>query len=611
MIAEAKQTTISKDKKPKMIAKYPKPIGILLLIFFASIILTYLLFLTYYQQGFFPGVKVAGQRLNQETPSSIYSKLNADFQNRTQIPLSFTGEGRTFNIDLAKAQPSLDLAPIINQAYAFGRSQSPIINFKQHLQAVVSEQNFALTLNYQKQDELLSQIERINWQVKKDPTDAQIVLGTPLTIIAASEGEEVDSQVLLKRINDYLTLTSSAPTSLPTKSTPPKFTTAQAERYKEALETLTDSPLILRYENQILNLNQQSLFNLLDFSGSSTAAPGDKSSYNITEEAVRLDKKRLTNFLTGVAQKINRPSFDAKFTFNPQTKKVSEFQAAQEGRELDLEQTAALIIQALNPNSKKEILLPVKVTPPKILTGDVNTFGINELLARGVSYFTGSIDNRIYNIKLAASRINGTLIPQNEVFSFNKVLGDVSAETGYKPAYVIKSGRTVLDDGGGVCQVSTTVFRSVLNAGLPINERTAHAYRVGYYEQGGFAPGLDATVFYPSVDFKFKNNTPAYILLQAYVQGTTLYVDLYGTSDGRQAALTTPQILNQTPPPPELRQDDPSLPKGVVKQVDWPAWGANVSFKRTVKRGEETLISETWRSNYRPWQAVYLVGTRE
>jgi len=93
--------------------------------------------------------------------------------------------------------------------------------------------------------------------------------------------------------------------------------------------------------------------------------------------------------------------------------------------------------------------------------------------------------------------------------------------------------------------------------------------------------------------------------------GNTLYFDLYGTSDGRIVNLTKPIVTNQTPPPPELRQDDPTLPKGQVKQVDWAAWGANVSFKRTVTRNGQTLIDETWRSNFKPWQAVYLVGTKE
>jgi vancomycin resistance protein YoaR len=249
---------------------------------------------------------------------------------------------------------------------------------------------------------------------------------------------------------------------------------------------------------------------------------------------------------------------------------------------------------------------------PKISTDKVNNLGIRELIGTGTSLFQHSIPGRIYNVTLASSRLNGILVAPGEVFSFNNALGDVSAFTGYKQAYVIQNGRTVLGDGGGVCQVSTTLFRSVLNAGLPVIERTAHAYRVGYYEEDS-SPGLDATVFSPSPDLKFKNDTKNYILIQTVVDPDTLRLTfyLYGTKDGRQVTISTPAVSNQTPPPPDLYQDDPTLPVGEIKQVDFSAWGANVYFTRQVVKNGKTIISETFNSNYRPWQAIYLRGTKQ
>jgi vancomycin resistance protein YoaR len=190
-------------------------------------------------------------------------------------------------------------------------------------------------------------------------------------------------------------------------------------------------------------------------------------------------------------------------------------------------------------------------------------------------------------------------------------VGDISAATGYQSAYIIKDGRTVLGDGGGVCQVSTTLFRAALAAGLPIIERHAHAYRVHYYEEGGFKPGLDATVYGPTYDLKFKNDTPTSILIQVKtdVANLSLTFDLYGTGDGRKAQISNQKLWDITPPPPDLYQDDPTLPKGTVKQVDFAAWGAKASFDYLVTRGTEVLESTTFVSNFRPWQAVYLKGT--
>ena len=150
-----------------------------------------------------------------------------------------------------------------------------------------------------------------------------------------------------------------------------------------------------------------------------------------------------------------------------------------------------------------------------------------------------------------------------------------------------------------------------MDAGLPVTERKAHSYRVVYYEKGNFKPGLDATVYAPSTDFRFKNDTTAYILIQTKVEPSQakLTYEIYGTSDGRVSAISNHRVWDQQPPPEPLYQDDPSLPAGSVKQVDFAAWGSKTAFDYTVTRNGETLTSRTFFSNFRPWQAVYLRGT--
>ena len=162
-----------------------------------------------------------------------------------------------------------------------------------------------------------------------------------------------------------------------------------------------------------------------------------------------------------------------------------------------------------------------------------------------------------------------------------------------------------------MCQVSTTLFRAILAAGVPIEERTAHAYRVHYYEKDS-QPGFDATIFTPEVDLKFKNDTPAYILIQTTVDEARnkLTFELYGAGDGRKVEISKSRVWDVTPPPPALYQDDPTLSKGVVKQVDWAAWGAKAAFDWKVTRGADVLQERTFYSNYRPWQAVFLKGTK-
>lgn len=333
-------------------------------------------------------------------------------------------------------------------------------------------------------------------------------------------------------------------------------------------------------------------------------------SYSFSEDA-------LLQKLGPLLGKINIEPIDALFNFRDG--RVIVFRPSNDGQEVDLtalkKELASKAPEIIGTTQKEKIItikLPILVKKAKIQTTDSNKFGIKELIGFGSSKFVGSIPNRLYNIQLAASRINGILVPPGDTFSFNSALGDVSKFTGYKEAFVISGGKTILGDGGGVCQVSTTLFRAILNSGMPITQRHAHSYRVGYYEQDS-SPGFDATVFSPSVDLKFKNDTPNYILIQAYTDSLnkTLTFSLYGTSDNRETVVGKPVITNQTPAPPPLYQDDPNLPRGTEKQIDFAATGANVYFTRTVEKDGQVIISDKFISNFRPWQAVYLRGTKE
>lgn len=329
----------------------------------------------------------------------------------------------------------------------------------------------------------------------------------------------------------------------------------------------------------------------------------------------RYDEDTLKRTLGPVTKTVYRKPVNAVFTV--ENNKVTTFTPSVEGKEVDLLSLTEEIkdrIPALLTGHRiasVSLPLPIKTTEPEITTENVNDLGIKELIGEGVSHYAGSIPNRIHNLSLAASRVNGSLIKPGEVFSLDKAIGDVSSLTGYKQAYVISGGKTILGDGGGVCQVSTTMFRAALNAGMPIVERNQHAYRVHYYEED-MGPGVDAAVYIPTVDFKFKNDTGHYILIQTIndPKNMVLTFRLYGTRDGRTATITKPVIVSSSPAPEPLYQDDPTLPVGQVKQIDFAAPGAVVYFNYEVKKDGKVLISEKFTSRYRPWQAVYLRGTK-
>lgn len=327
------------------------------------------------------------------------------------------------------------------------------------------------------------------------------------------------------------------------------------------------------------------------------------------------DTTRIAEYLHGVAETINRPPKNAKFQFDEQLGRVTAFEPPEDGVVVVVEKTIPVVAAALDALARGEtvdsVLLTVQKQSPAVGLTQVNQLGIRERLGVGRSTYKGSIPGRVHNVELAAARLNGTLIKPGETFSFNAAVGEVSYATGYQAAYIIKDGRTELGDGGGVCQDSTTVFRAALDAGLPIINRRGHAYRVGYYEQDS-KPGLDATVFAPSTDLTFLNDTPGYLLIQTVVDSPkrSLSVIIYGTSDGRKSTIKDQVVWDITPPPPDIYQDDPSLPAGTLKQVDWKASGAKAKFTYVVERGGAVIMEKTFVTAYKPWASIFLRGTQ-
>lgn len=261
-------------------------------------------------------------------------------------------------------------------------------------------------------------------------------------------------------------------------------------------------------------------------------------------EATTLDRANVRLFLEDIAQRYNKEPVSATFTV--ENDKVSNFSLSEDGYKLNIEKSLENINNFLfQKKDSNKIKLSFDITQPAIKDNDADKLGIKTLIGEGKSNFTGSTLSRIHNIKVATSRFDGLLIAPGEEFSFVKNLGEVDGEHGYKQELVIKKGVTEPEFGGGVCQVSTTTFRAAIYSGLEITARRNHAYPVHYY-----APqGMDSTIYVPSPDLRFKNNTPGYILIKTdlNIEKKELIFRFYGTSDGRKVEVDGPHILSRQP----------------------------------------------------------------
>jgi vancomycin resistance protein YoaR len=257
---------------------------------------------------------------------------------------------------------------------------------------------------------------------------------------------------------------------------------------------------------------------------------------------ISLDTDALQSYLEKAKNDFREDPVDARLNFQGGT--VSAFSLSKSGAEINVEDSLPKIEEALKQNTfVKDINLETTVLKPEVTSTDLDKYGIKDLIGEGVSNFLRSPQNRIHNITVGAARFNGVLIKPGDEFSFIQTLGPVDESTGYLPELVIKTDATVPEFGGGMCQVSTTMFRAALNSGLKVTARTNHAYPVVYYNP----QGLDATVYIPKPDLKFINDTLAYILVQTHIEGTQLFFDFYGTSDGRVTKIDGPYVTEKNP----------------------------------------------------------------
>lgn len=447
-------------------------------------------------------------------------------------------------------------------------------------------------------DKLNKEVDLIAQQIDKQYTPTTLLLKNNLISVAiGNTGIELDKDALInsiyyslskgifnEKINTEIKVIGRVPSS------------SQIEETKLRAKKLVGKSLLLKKEETQKIIDSDILISWLSFEN-------NYQNEKISRQIIELE------------QVFNRQPTNADFKI--ENNKVLSFIPHQNGIKIKNEALLSEIIISLDKLEQTqelslEINIPSIVTEPEIKNKDTNNLGINELLGQGVSTFNHSSATRNINIQKGSSIINNILVPPGELFSFIKNLGEVSLRNGYTNAYIIRAGKTELDVGGGICQVSTTLFRAMLNSGLNITERKAHAYRVSYYEEDS-KPGFDATVFIPSPDLKFTNDTKHHLLIQSYydADNKTLVYKIYGTSDGRKVVIDNYKQWNYRQPPDDIYIDDPTLEVGKIIKTESRVPGLTTSFDWTVTSLTGQIIHQkTFKSVFVPWAASYRRGTK-
>jgi len=231
-----------------------------------------------------------------------------------------------------------------------------------------------------------------------------------------------------------------------------------------------------------------------------------------------------------------------------------------------------------------------------------------QVLGEDTTSYFGSFEERVNNIARGAGNMNGLIVQPGQTFSFNASIGDTGEDSGFVDGYAIVGGRLEKVVGGGLCQVSTTLYRAVFNAGLEIVSRRNHSYVVNFYEN---VPGWDATVYAPYTDFKWRNDTagPIWVATSTNPAKATVTFTLYGYPDGRTAKMVGPTVSNVVQPGRANWQYDPTIGRGQVRQIVHGRPGMDVAMRRVVTAANGTVIhNDNLPSKYKAWEDFFLYG---
>ncbi|MDP2630605.1 MAG: VanW family protein [Candidatus Uhrbacteria bacterium] len=426
-----------------------------------------------------------------------------------------------------------------------------------------------------------------------------------LAIKKESSGIEFNYDHAQRDLDRALQALSAPIITLTEKIAQPDITVQDIERKKTQVETiLTRAPLALAHpENmtdQATKKNKWSIPRTEIISWLLPVRTADESIH------ITLDTKKIRAYLDSrVAPDVFVPVRHPRFEM--QDGKVIAFELAQKGQQLDTEKTARDIANALLQETPAPVFITTEENETSYTDPVENNLDITELLTHNETSFAGSPTNRRKNITRGAALINGLLIAPGEDFSLVKALGNIDKTNGFLPELVIKGNETKPEFGGGLCQVSTTLFRAVSYAGLAVLERRNHSYRVSYYEP---PVGFDATIYDPAPDFRFKNDTKNYILIQSSVKGNSMIVELWGTKDGRRVEIDKPTVFNIKKPAETKIIETLDLPPGKKKCTERAHNGADAVFERRIFYADGTTKKETYKSHYVVWPAVCLVGKK-
>ncbi|GIU95573.1 MAG: hypothetical protein KatS3mg012_2030 [Gaiellaceae bacterium] len=534
------------------------------------------------------GTRIAGVDVGGLSQREAIAALEARFDAIASTSVRFTVDGRSFPLTAEQLGVRPDWRGAVAAALRSSDGFAPIRGFRRlHTRFFGAEIVPAVAVSSGALEYALDEIAKT---VDRPSSSAALVRrGLTISLVPEQAGRRLDrdaaAAVIARSVGSLER--SAAPVALPVVALPPLVTADQLRPVARRARIALSAPVILRGESRSWRIPRRRIARLL-------ALPRDGAT------KLAIAGPDADEFFASLARRVTRPPVDASFAVAGE--KVS-IVPSRDGVELDVPRTArALLRAALSPTSRIASVSVVKASP-EITTADARAMGITRRLSIYKTYNSGTAD-RITNLRLGVSLLDGTLVPPGGTFSLNGTIGERTAERGFKPAPVIIGTEYAEEVGGGTSQVATTVFNAAWEAGLEITERNPHSLYISRYQLG-----RDATVYWPTLDLRFRNDTKTWVLVKGFVEADGIAVGIYGGEKRR--VVSSPGTIETTGPPPVRRIKDPTLPKGkVVVEESGTAPSRTVVTRKVYGSDGRLIHDETWTTSYKGEPRILRVGTK-
>ena len=597
-------------------------LGVAILIAVASVVLAGLLYRQLYADRVFPGVRVetplVTADLGGQEPDVVRRTITAPHERYLVTPIKIGYRGKEWPRTPRELGLRIDPQPTIDAALAVGRAPGTLDRVRQQLLGLrlgVAVQPPSVSLDEARVSAFVSGLAG---EIEAMPTRAELALQADgkVVVLPSQSGRKLDVAKSTRALHDALLALSTEPVALVVDEVTAPLAEGDLEGLRRLAARAIGTPLLVEAaldgQTRQWRLETSDLAGLIHLRTSGAQPP---------HYELGVDDAKLRAHVERIAAGVERPAAEGRFAREGRTLRV--LQPSVEGRRVAVGEAMDRVRAGLLAEGRRVVQLPWQPVRARYAESEVGAHTFPDQIERAVTVYGGTMPERMHNVELAASRLNGVVVPPGAVFSFNETVGEVSYRSGYKRGFGIgrEDGEivTIPSEGGGICQVATTLFHSVFWGGYQIVERNWHSYWIPRYGQKPRGlKGLDATIdqIYDkdgklryAVDLRWRNNTEAPILVMAETDGERLSVTLWGHRPEWQVKVAEPKIDKVVKADTRVvKQPDESLKPGREIKIENAEDGFQATIVRTILR--EGLIADETRfvSTYQPSRNVYLVG---